>query len=109
MVFRVASQNGATHPKGVQNRPRRNPPKQHEDSKLDLEYRSGLGILIRELRYPTYSQEEFAEAIEVSRSHMSVIERGLSDIRLSTLLRIASALELTPDELLKQVREANIK
>jgi transcriptional regulator with XRE-family HTH domain len=79
----------------------RKPRKSHEPSAEELAFRLALGQRIRELRSPQYSQEEFADAIDVFRSHMSTIERGKTDLKLSTLLRIAGALGMGVDELLR--------
>jgi transcriptional regulator with XRE-family HTH domain len=75
--------------------------KTHTPTAEDLAFRQALGQRIRDLRSPRYSQEEFADAIDVFRSHMSTIERGKTDLKLSTLSRIAAVLELPVDELLR--------
>jgi DNA-binding XRE family transcriptional regulator len=72
----------------------RKPRKVHTPTEQELAYRVALGQRIRELRSPNYSQEEFADAIDVFRSHMSTIERGKTDLKLSTILRIAGALNI---------------
>jgi len=74
--------------------------KQRIPSDAELKFRIALGQRIRDLRTPLFSQDEFADAIDVYRSHMSNIERGKSDLKLSTLLRVAEALDLTVGELL---------
>lgn len=80
-------------------RPRK-PRKNHVPTAEEMEYRIALGRRIRELREVRYSQEEFAELIDVYRTHVSTIENGKTDLRLSTLLRIAGALGLPLDQLL---------
>lgn len=89
----------------------RKPRKKHDPSAEELAFRQALGQRIRELRSPQYSQDEFAHVIDVFRSHMSTIERGKTDLKLSTLLRIAAALGVGVDELLKleQKREEGAK
>ncbi|THF85500.1 helix-turn-helix transcriptional regulator [Deinococcus sp. KSM4-11] len=79
----------------------RRPRKVHPPTTEDLAFRLALGQRIRALRVSDYSQDEFADAIDVFRSHMSAIERGKTDLKLSTLRRIASALNLPVDELLR--------
>lgn len=79
----------------------RRPRKVHPPTPEDLAFRLALGQRIRTLRVSHYSQDEFAEVIDVFRSHMSAIERGKTDLKLSTLRRIASALSLSVDELLR--------
>lgn len=75
--------------------------KQRTIAPTELTFRVALGQRIRDLRTPLFSQDEFADAIDVYRSHMSNIERGKSDLKLSTLLRVADALEMTVSELLE--------
>jgi transcriptional regulator with XRE-family HTH domain len=77
--------------------------KQHVPTAKELKFRLVLGQRIRDLRTPLFSQDEFADAIDVYRSHMSNIERGKSDLKLSTLLRVAEALDMTVGELLDVV------
>lgn len=84
--------------------PPRRPPKprkKHPPTEEDWRVRKALGRRIYELRDPLYTQEEFAELIDVYRSHVSTIEQGKTDLRLSTLLRIASALKMPLHELLR--------
>ncbi|MBR1754208.1 helix-turn-helix transcriptional regulator [bacterium] len=47
-----------------------------------------------------FSQEKLAELANVSIRTISDIERGLTDIRYTNLLQIASAFEITTSELL---------
>ncbi|GGO29777.1 helix-turn-helix domain-containing protein [Deinococcus humi] len=79
--------------------------KRHEPNAEELAFRQALGQRIRALRAPNYSQDEFAEVIDVFRSHVSTIETGKTDLKLSTLLRIAAALDLTVDELLRDLEQ----
>lgn len=79
----------------------RRPRKVHPATAEELAFRLALGQRIRALRAPQFSQDEFSAAIDVFRSHMSAIERGKTDLKLSTLRRIAAALELSVDELLR--------
>lgn len=81
-------------------RPRK-PRKNHVPTAEEIQYRSALGRRIRELREMHYSQDEFAELINVYRTHVSTIENGKTDLRLSTLLRIAKALGVSVGELLQ--------
>lgn len=57
--------------------------------------------LARERRGMT--QEELAERIDISASHMSVVERGKKGLRLETLVNVANALDVSPNELLQDV------
>ena len=49
------------------------------------------------------TQEELAERIDISASHMSVAERGKKGLKLETLVNIANALDVSPSELLQDV------
>lgn len=75
-------------------RPRK-PRKTHVPTAEEMQYRTALGKHIRELREAHYSQEEFADLIDVYRTHVSTIENGKTDLRLSTLLRIAGVFNMT--------------
>lgn len=75
-------------------RPRK-PRKNHVPTARELQYRIALGQRIRVLREERYTQEEFADLIDVYRTHVSTIENGRTDLRLSTLLRIASVFDMT--------------
>ncbi|HEV2991999.1 MAG TPA: helix-turn-helix transcriptional regulator [Candidatus Angelobacter sp.] len=55
-----------------------------------------LGSRIRELRLKRgWSQEQFADICDIHRSHMGEIERGETNLTLSTMLVIAQRLETT--------------
>lgn len=79
----------------------RKPRKVHLPDDDELDFRRALGQRIRDLRTPRFSQDEFADEIDVFRSHMSTIERGKTDLKLSTVRRIARALDMEVGELLK--------
>ena len=87
----------APHPGGMLRKPR----KVHLPDDDELTFRRALGQRIRDLRTPRFSQDEFADEIDVFRSHMSTIERGKTDLKLSTARRIARALDMDLGELLK--------
>ncbi|WP_420594334.1 helix-turn-helix transcriptional regulator [Deinococcus sp.] len=78
----------------------RKPRKKREDDPATVNFLVALGQRIHHLRTEDYSQEDFAALVDVYRSHMSLIERGKTDVRLSTLLRIARAVNLSVSELL---------
>ncbi len=48
------------------------------------------------------SQEELAHRAEIDRAHIGNIERGLSNITLMNLLKVAAALDVTAADLLAQ-------
>lgn len=54
-----------------------------------------------------YTQEQFAEIAGLSNRAYADIERGSVNMRLETIVRICSALQITPDEILTE-RESSI-
>lgn len=63
-----------------------------------------LGSRIRELRLKkALSQEAFADLCDIHRSHMGEIERGETNLTLSTLLVISKKLEITISALFKGI------
>ena len=62
---------------------------------------NNLGIKIKHLRIEKdFSQEKLAELAEMSREHISCIERGKSPINIINLYKIADAFEVDIKELL---------
>lgn len=49
------------------------------------------------------TQEDLADALDLSRNHISVIERGVKAPKLDTFVAIANALEVSADALLFDV------
>lgn len=74
---------------------------------LSLEQSQGLkkgGGGIKEAREKRHlTQEELAARIDISPTHVSVIERGTKIPRLDTFVAIANALEVSGDALLLDV------
>ena len=67
-----------------------------------IENRIEFGQKIRNLRKAKgYSQESFADHANIHRTYMGGIERGERNPTLTTIYRIAEALEVEPWELLK--------
>ena len=63
-----------------------------------------LGSRIREMRLKRgWSQEEFADICGIHRSHMGEIERGETNLTLSTLLTISGKLETSISVLFKGI------
>ena len=63
-----------------------------------------LGVRIRELRTKKeWSQEEFADKCGIHRSHMGEIERGETNLTLSTLLIISKQLDVSISALFKGI------
>ena len=60
-----------------------------------------IGSKIKEARERAHlTQEELAEIIDISPTHMSVIERGVKTPNLDTFVKIVKALNLSADALL---------
>ena len=49
------------------------------------------------------TQEQLAEAVDLSPMHISVIERGVKPPKLETLVNIANVLDVSADNLLQDV------
>ena len=60
-----------------------------------------IGNRIKEAREQAHlTQEDLAEIVGISPTHMSVIERGVKTPKLDTFVRIIKALNLSADALL---------
>ena len=63
-----------------------------------------IGTRIKAARERVHlTQEQLAEIIDISPTHMSVIERGVKTPKLDTFVRIANALGVSTDALLQDV------
>ena len=61
-----------------------------------------IGSRIKEARERAHlTQEELAEKVDISPTHMSVIERGVKTPKLDTFVKIVNALNLSSDALLQ--------
>ncbi len=61
--------------------------------RMDMQNSISLGLKIRQLRQlKGYSQESFANFIEMNRAYYGTIERGKSNLTISNLLKIAKGL-----------------
>ncbi|MFT4059258.1 MAG: helix-turn-helix transcriptional regulator [Legionella sp.] len=59
-----------------------------------------IGEQIRKIRKEKgFSQEDFANFIEMNRGYYGTIERGEANITLLNVLKILKGLEVTPNEL----------
>lgn len=64
-----------------------------------------FGLRLRELRLAKgLSQEALADAAGLDRTYVSSCERGKRNISLENVYRLASALRVKPEELLKPPR-----
>lgn len=69
---------------------------------MNIEYQQVFGKRVRELRKQReLSQVELAAKVGIDRSYMGFLERGERNPSLEVIAKIAEALSVTPDELLK--------
>ncbi|MDR6890032.1 MULTISPECIES: helix-turn-helix domain-containing protein [Variovorax] len=67
------------------------------------EVQTGFGDAVRALRSDAeLTQEQLAASSEMHVTYISQIERGLKNVSLFNLYRIASALEISPARLLEE-------
>lgn len=68
-------------------------------------HRHAFGDRLRELRKASgwISQEEFAHHIELDRTYISGIERGIRNPTLDTIIKLARGLGVPPTELLSTI------
>jgi transcriptional regulator with XRE-family HTH domain len=66
--------------------------------------RAIFGDRVRSLRAKRgISQEQLADLAELDRTYISGVERGIRNISLLNIVKIADALEVNPLELLKGI------
>jgi transcriptional regulator with XRE-family HTH domain len=71
-----------------------------------IDPQEGFGRAIKALRAEQgVSQEGLADRCEMSRAQLSKVERGLADLRLSTVFRLASALDVSAAELIGRTED----
>jgi transcriptional regulator with XRE-family HTH domain len=67
-----------------------------------MDIRKQLGINVRRLRKGRdLSQEELAFEAELHRTYISGVERGIRNPTVTVVAKIAGALNVTPDQLLR--------
>ena len=68
-------------------------------------YLERFGQRIRQLREDRgMSQEDLADAANLHRTHVSLIERGGRSVRIDTIERLAIALRVQPAELMPKIK-----
>lgn len=73
---------------------------------MNTEYQQLFGRRVRELRKECgLSQVELAAKVGIDRSYMGFLERGERNPSLEVIAKIAEALSVTPDELLKKTKQ----
>lgn len=80
------------------------PPRKGVTKASEPDFQKALGEVIREARKPI-SQDDFADVIGVYRSHMGRIEQGQLNLRLSTLIALASGLKMPLSQLMTLAEE----
>jgi len=69
-----------------------------------------IGTRIKEARESKHlTQEQLAEIVGLSTTHISVIERGVKAPKLETFIEIANALDVTADSLLLDVLDNSLQ
>lgn len=75
-----------------------------DTEELELRVREALGRRLRALRQDRgLNQDDFADELDLHRSHVGLLENGKLDPRLSTLTRVAARLGITPAQLLQDL------
>ena len=63
-----------------------------------------FGKVLRELRESNQlSQEKLAEYCELDRTYISLLERGLRQPTITTIFKLAKALNIPPSQLIEKV------
>ncbi len=75
-------------------------------SKTDRELKAAFGETVRKFRTARgLSQEKLAERANIHRTYIGDVERGLRNISLVNMHRIASALEVSLSALIAEMEE----
>lgn len=73
---------------------------------LSMEILQGLSMqLVKYRKQSGLSQEKLAELANIHRTYISQIERGLKSPTLETIFRICSALNVKPNQFIKDVED----
>lgn len=74
---------------------------------MDAQPLERFGGNVRAARHAKdWTQEDLAHATGLAVVQVSRIERGRREVRLGTLIRLVAALDVTADELLREVTTA---
>jgi len=66
-----------------------------------------FGLLVKQHReLKNLSQEELANKAGLHRTQISLVERGMRSVRLSTLEKLATALEIQPSKLIPNINKS---
>ena len=65
-----------------------------------------FGKILKELRITKgFSQEILANESDLDRTYISLLERGLRQPTISVLFKLASALEVSPSQIIKELEK----
>lgn len=65
-----------------------------------------FGKVLRELRDGNgVSQEKLAEYCDLDRTYISLLERGLRQPTITTIFKLANALNISPSQLIAKVEQ----
>ena len=68
-----------------------------------------FGEVLRELRKSRkLSQEKLGDACDSERTFISMLERGLVSPTLRTIVRLSTALELSPSEMIRRTERSSL-
>ncbi|NEW81134.1 MAG: helix-turn-helix transcriptional regulator [Mariniphaga sp.] len=63
-----------------------------------------FGSVLREMRIENHiSQEKLAEYCDLDRTYISLLERGLRQPTITTIFKLAKALNISPSALIEKV------
>jgi transcriptional regulator with XRE-family HTH domain len=69
-----------------------------------------FGLVLRELRRERrLSQEALALEADLQRNYISLIERGINQPTITTLFKLAAALQVRPSEFLAKVEAETLR
>jgi transcriptional regulator with XRE-family HTH domain len=72
---------------------------------MDWAPRERFSVSLRAARKKSgISQEELANRCDLHRTEISLLERGGREPRLATIIKLSSALDVTPEELCEGIR-----
>ena len=67
-------------------------------------YTASFGPVLRAQRHQKgFSQEELAHRVGLDRTYISLLERGLRQPTLGTIVKISSALEMPPEDFVAEL------
>lgn len=78
--------------------------------KKKLSTSAAFGLVLREIRKRRgISQEALALEADLQRNYISLIERGINQPTITTIFKLAAALEMKPSQVIELVESACYK